>query len=1168
MTDAITKEDMEKLFDRYFGGGGGGSSGGASNPKIDIKNIEAFTKQIKESTEAMKKSLPLSKQFEDVLRGQTSQYKDITAELEDIDKKLEAFGKSVDSAAKLEQKQALEKEKSEKIQQANANNSRVAVQNFSVAVGNVAGSLIKSAFQFAKDLQSGASGVEAGTNAAASAARTAGDAASSIGKIFVGLSGVLGSLPGHYKYLGIAAAALGIGLDTVGTKAAEIAEEGIKFLGTELKNTQKAYKDVTETGAVLAGGMTELRQTSAKAGLDVSQMAAVVRSSKDDLIGMGLGLGEATKRIAGVSKELRNSDLGIQLRKLGYSAEEQASLAASVGARMSAAGDTRILSDKELAATAAKYGKDLKVLSNITGEDAKKAMEKARLQAQEQDLLAEALAQGGPEAVKKLEAQLATMPESMKKGYMEFVSTGGTAIADAATNVAITQNPKILNQYKQQFADLQNNQIDASAAMDRVNEANEQTYKYAKENAAAGKEIAQSARLTGNPLARSVADITNSLIVGASKQKEGASKAARIAVDGAAANMAPLDVQVTELEENTQKLKAALGEQLLTPITQFASVLSAGVGTVEESLAKVTAGLNAQSKAAADQLAALKEKQITAQDSKNWGKMGLLEKAESGAARTVEAAGSELNVFGVFDKVLGLMGTSLAQIKEERVAKETAYLAKKGYALGGIATGPVTGYMEKLHGTEAVVPLEGGRSIPVSLKMDDLLPKSMETLLSGFKQEPAKVESAADLVDTALTKQKTAFGWMNKDKLSQQSAPMPPSLKVEPLKVEPLKVEPVKSDLAKVAPADVELKKQKTAFWWMNKDKLQQPANIEPVRADDESIKIAAKLTESIPKSLSTMLSSFKQEPVTDESSKVASKLSESVPKSLLTAFSSFKQEPVQADDESSKVASKLSESIPKSLSTMLSSFNQEPVTDESSQLLAKLSESIPKSLSTMLSSFKQESVQVAPADVELKKQKTAFWWMNKDKLQQPTTVESAKVDSASSEKTYLALSKLTDMFPKSVTSVIGSVKDIMPAPNTADTAKVINSQLAIVPESMKKGFMEMLNTSGIDMLNSSKYAAVPPTESSRGQAETIDFAGLTNKISTAFELTSKQLEKSSNTFDTTIAKIESIPATKSAADSELSNLVKEQLNILLEIRRTLDSSRDLQQQYVNNSYS
>jgi len=40
----------------------------------------------------------------------------------------------------------------------------------------------------------------------------------------------------------------------------------------------------------------------------------------------------------------------------------------------------------------------------------------------------------------------------------------------------------------------------------------------------------------------------------------------------------------------------------------------------------------------------------------------------------------------------------------------------QGYATGGIARGSTSGYPAVLHGTEAVVPLPNGRSIPVEMK--------------------------------------------------------------------------------------------------------------------------------------------------------------------------------------------------------------------------------------------------------------------------------------------------------------------------------------------------------------------------------------------------------------------------------------------------------------------
>ena len=38
-----------------------------------------------------------------------------------------------------------------------------------------------------------------------------------------------------------------------------------------------------------------------------------------------------------------------------------------------------------------------------------------------------------------------------------------------------------------------------------------------------------------------------------------------------------------------------------------------------------------------------------------------------------------------------------------------------GFSEGGVASGPESGYPVTLHGTEAIVPLSGGRSIPVEI---------------------------------------------------------------------------------------------------------------------------------------------------------------------------------------------------------------------------------------------------------------------------------------------------------------------------------------------------------------------------------------------------------------------------------------------------------------------
>ena len=39
----------------------------------------------------------------------------------------------------------------------------------------------------------------------------------------------------------------------------------------------------------------------------------------------------------------------------------------------------------------------------------------------------------------------------------------------------------------------------------------------------------------------------------------------------------------------------------------------------------------------------------------------------------------------------------------------------QGYQYGGIASGPRSGYTAMLHGTEAIIPLPNGRSVPVEM---------------------------------------------------------------------------------------------------------------------------------------------------------------------------------------------------------------------------------------------------------------------------------------------------------------------------------------------------------------------------------------------------------------------------------------------------------------------
>ena len=81
------------------------------------------------------------------------------------------------------------------------------------------------------------------------------------------------------------------------------------------------------------------------------------------------------------------------------------------------------------------------------------------------------------------------------------------------------------------------------------------------------------------------------------------------------------------------------------------------------------------------------------------------------AAMIYQGANSFFTGFGSGGLMGGLKG--LFGVRQGGIASAPGY---RSYSDGGTATGPSSGYLAELHGTEAVVPLPNGRSIPVEMQ--------------------------------------------------------------------------------------------------------------------------------------------------------------------------------------------------------------------------------------------------------------------------------------------------------------------------------------------------------------------------------------------------------------------------------------------------------------------
>ena len=730
----LSKEDLNAVFEKFFGTKLG--------TKIDPKDFQAMIDGVKKTSKELKDSLPVSKQFNSLLKGTIQQYQDISADLDNLEKSIVAARVAGDELAESELIQA----KNQIKQTAALNNTKIALTNFGIGVAGVLGTLADGALDYAKNLQGGASGVQSATAAAVATAKAAGEAAESTGTLMSGAGSVLQLFSGRFRSFGKGLELFGTAVGVIGKKAADLSAKALEYLGKELDRTQKAYKEVTDTGAVLAGGMTELRNRAADAGLDVEQFANAIKNSREDLSMMGMGLGEGAKRMGAVNKELRNSQFGTQLQKLGYSMEEQANLSAQVMANQNAAGNKRILSDAAIAAQTAQYGKDLKVLADITGEDAKKAQEKARLQSQEADLLAEALKQGGPDAVEKLQAQLRSLPEGLKKGYMEYVSSGGKAVADVATNIAMSTNKEIAPTFAGMFQTLGDTSKDASAAQDETTKYREKIGKYQLENLDSAEQIAMGLRFTGDATLNGATQIFNDLILSGRKIGDGATKAARNATEGAAINTAPLDQAVADLEADAQRTKAALTKELTPAITQTAETFKSTAKSIKQTMDE----LGLREKSTGEKVGNVSGG-ITG--AVGGGTLGAsLGAAAGGALGTMllpgigTIGGAELGGWagGALGSLLGGWGGEAAG----------GWLGSK-FAVGGVVNKPTKALIGEAGMPEAVIPMPDGKSIPIAMPAaantsDDTVTASMDELIDLTREMIGHLRDHKDLTQKLL----------------------------------------------------------------------------------------------------------------------------------------------------------------------------------------------------------------------------------------------------------------------------------------------------------------------------------------------------------------------------------------------------------------------------------
>ena len=644
-------------------------------------------------TDSLRKTF--KKLDEDVSKGRTK-FKDLGATIKDIDDQMLDLKNS-------NSKNILEAKRNALAQKFFAAQSQAAGLQMAKVTSDI---LIKGVIRTGKGIVDGLQGTGSGVQLAAGMMEGIVDIGASTIQAGSKIAAELGMLGANFakttrgKLIGGGLYLLGEGVNYLTEKSSELAKFGIQVLAKEVDKTITAFHSISSTGATFANGMTGMRTAANSAGLTLETFASVVKNNQLAFYQTGLGMGEAARRIGGISKELRfgaASELGAQLQNLGYGFEEQTAIVAQYTASLNASGALRGKSDIELAELSAAYAKDLRTLQAVTGQDAQRIADEARITGMQSDILARL----NPEEGMRFQAALRALPKEAQKGFLEFVSSGGTAIVDGATNLMLKQSPRFEALIKDSYGAIYDSTKDATQVQREV----------LTQRALVGEEIREQLRTEGDVIGMSnrllggmggigqgFVDLRNGLILATQTNEENTKKTIDT-VDAAAKTGDAFTKLVTQTEATANALKVAFEDRLTGPngaITKFAKVSNEMLEGLESAMRR--AGF----------------------DVKETGGSSTHESSVLGhLAKTTLAYGAGGALGGSF---FGPGGTAAGGIAGAAggLTKGMIDIYKGQYAVGGIAEGPVSGYSATLHGTEAVVPLPDNRSIPVNLDSSSL----------------------------------------------------------------------------------------------------------------------------------------------------------------------------------------------------------------------------------------------------------------------------------------------------------------------------------------------------------------------------------------------------------------------------------------------------------------
>ena len=546
---------------------------------------------------------------------------------------------------------------------------------------------------------------------------------------------------------------------------AEGAAAGFKILNTRTRESLDAFQSVSKFGAIGAGGLRQFAQLAINSGLSLSQFQSVVEANAVALSNFKGLTATGAEDFSTIVGQLTQGDTGDGLRELGFSAEQISSAAASFLTLTTRQGLSQRMSNMQLAKASAEYAKELDLLAKLTGLDVDQLQERqnailseARFRARVEQLNI-AGQRDAAERLGNFTIGLEKFDKDIAKGVRDIIGAGGLVATESARSITLQTQGAIQRIIRGiEVGDL--DMAEANVALQNALKGNINQIRTS--TGLIGEQNLFTQNFVGiQDLVNATLDAQGNLIKKATAaQIEQIESTDKLTLGAVTAERAFQSLN-REIDNLTQTFLPGFAEGLSTVATGLEFIIKKGVEAFGVKGADV--GLNFDTeiiqKAKDDQATAVLQERGVPVTPENITIIKALGE-KSGMQLISKDPGQLLASRNRKDPIRQLIGQNPAGMTKEQVIQmiiEKSGTTAPGFQTGGVVAGPKTGYTAMLHGTEAVVPLEGGTDIPVEMQgmsegmgqqltvMKDQLNKLKElvSIMGGSKDIQRRILSAS-----------------------------------------------------------------------------------------------------------------------------------------------------------------------------------------------------------------------------------------------------------------------------------------------------------------------------------------------------------------------------------------------------------------------------------------